>query len=132
LLIKKALKLNSSSPEAKLGLVKAYIQLNKYMKARELIEDVLESGNDTPFVWEALGTLELQEVGFKRWRKLRIKGNENECIKAYSRALSLDPKNVHIILSRAVAYKQFNKPEEALADAAKLEKLDVSIFKNFG
>lgn len=58
----KVLKLNSSNVEAKVGIGKAYLQLEDIPNAKKSIEEALEINKTSPEAWEALGTLELQLV----------------------------------------------------------------------
>ena len=96
--------------EAKLGLARIALAENNRKMAYTLTEEVLVSAPANAEAWIAKGDL------------LRGDSKNEEALKAYQQASTLNPADVAAQLSQAVAYTNLGKYTEARAEIAKAQK----------
>lgn len=96
--------------EAKLGLARVAIAENDRKAAHSLIDEVLASAPTNAEAWIAKGDM------------LRGDSKNEDALKAYERALTLDPAHVVARINQGVAYTNLGKYSEARAEIAKAQQ----------
>lgn len=95
---------NPADGDARLGRGRAYAWNKQYGEAIKDLLFVTEKTPDYADAWQALGDV-------YRWQE-----NPAQAVEAYTRCLSLQPKNPIVLLGRARAYLQMGRNSDAQTD----------------
>lgn len=113
--LRRALEVDASAPDAHVGLAALYVQTNRPSDANEILEDALGVIPGSPFVLMMAGDVAL-------WR-----GNLTHAVEQYTHAASLQPGIVEPYLALADAYErgaQWAKAVEAYQSAIEMSPAD--------
>ena len=106
--LKEAYTLDPDNSDAALNLSGAYILRNKFRKAVRILERLSKEEPENPMVWTNLGAAYLGN------RALAVSKHQMRAVKAFKRALELNPAAPNVAYNIGLIYKDREESGEAL------------------